>query len=180
MRRPACFASVLIAFGFAAPFAAPATPAAAADYSGPETRVRERAVKHVRTYRKAYVVRTRGPTARMERDFTGALPACDDPAVLGHLSRRFVTRERGYWGSDLELAAFGHVRELGYRSWGAEFIPRRFCSAKTMTTDHRQRRVYYEIGEGFAFAGVGWDVNWCVTGLDYNLAYAPACKMARP
>ncbi|WP_271199216.1 hypothetical protein [Methylopila turkensis] len=114
------------------------------------------------------------------RGYTGALPACGDERVLGHIAGRFASRERGYWGSSLELAGFSRTRELGYRSWGAEFIPRRFCAARVVTTDGRKRSVYYEIGEGFAFAGAGWDVNWCVTGLDRNLAYAPGCKMARP
>jgi hypothetical protein len=28
--------------------------------------------------------------------------------------------------------------------------------------------------------GATWGVEWCVTRLDRNWAYNPACKMARP
>jgi len=28
--------------------------------------------------------------------------------------------------------------------------------------------------------GWGWGVEWCVVGLDRNLAYAPSCSVLRP
>ncbi|MFD1332348.1 hypothetical protein ACFQ4O_10095 [Methylopila musalis] len=120
------------------------------------------------------------PASATFRGYTGLLPACDDGRVLGRVAGLFATRERGYWASGLEIAAFDRPREIGYRSWGPEFIPRRFCAARTVTNDGRRRQAFYEIGEGFGFAGIGWDVNWCVTGLDRNRAHAPGCKMTRP
>lgn len=114
------------------------------------------------------------------RGFSGRLPACGDSGVIGRITSAFAARERGYWGSDLALEALGHPREIGYRSWGPSFVPRRFCAAETVTTDRRPRRVFYEIIEGDGFAGMGWGVNWCVTGLDRHRAFAPGCKMVRP
>jgi hypothetical protein len=38
----------------------------------------------------------------------------------------------------------------------------------------------YSIAEDLGVIGVTWGVEWCITGLDRNFAYAPACKMAEP
>ncbi len=41
-------------------------------------------------------------------------------------------------------------------------------------------RVDYSVRENLGLFGRGWNVNWCVAGLDRELSYAPNCKMARP
>lgn len=115
-----------------------------------------------------------------ERGYTALLPACDDPSVLSSVTSAFSHREKAFWGSGLELVEFHRPREVGYRSWGASFIPRRFCVAHSRTNDGRKRVVSYNIAEQQGFAGYGWGVEWCVSGLDRSLAYAPGCKMARP
>lgn len=114
------------------------------------------------------------------RGYTGLLPSCGDAHVHGEVAGAFSQTERLYWGTDLRLTAFIRPREIGYRTWGPSFIPRRFCSAGTYTTDGRLRTVVYSIAERQGFASLGWGVEWCVTGLDRSLAYAPDCKMARP
>lgn len=116
----------------------------------------------------------------IERGYSGRLPACDDPAVLGHVTSAFSDREKSYWGSGLELVEFRRPREIGYRSWGWSFIPRRFCVAHSRTNDGRKRLVSYNIAEQQGIASLSWGVEWCVSGLDRSLAYAPGCKMARP
>lgn len=157
--------------------ASAAAPAVAADYAGSERHRAgpQRADRHIVRFEPAP-----RQAAPLDRGFSGALPACADPSVIGYVTRRFAATERAYWGSPLEIATVEHPRELGYRSWGGEFIPRRFCAARTWTSDGRKRRLYYEIGEGFAFASLGWDVNWCVTGLDRSTAYGGACRAAQP
>ncbi len=114
------------------------------------------------------------------RGFSGALPSCADPGVQARIQSSFASREREYWSSGLELSSFTHYRELGYRSWGPEFVPRRFCGAEAYTSDGRRRGVYWLVADSQGFAGVGTGVEWCVTGLDRSYAFAPNCKMARP
>lgn len=116
----------------------------------------------------------------IDRGYSGRLPACDDPAVLSSVSSGFSSREREFWRSGLELVEFRRPREIGYRSWGWSFIPRRFCVAHSLTNDGRKRVVSYNIAESQGFASLSWGVEWCVSGLDRSLAYAPGCKMARP
>lgn len=172
----------LVRFGLAlaalAAVAAPGGSASAADYPGYGGH--HRAHAHHPHRHVVRVEPARRPAASLYRDFSGALPACSDPSVIGYVAGRFAATERGYWNSNLQLATVDRPRELGYRSWGNEFIPRRFCAARTFTSDGRKRQLYYEIGEGFAFASLGWDVNWCVTGLDRSTAYGGHCRAAQP
>lgn len=109
----------------------------------------------------------------------GALPFCHDPAVLGEVTSSFNSREATYWGP-LQAVAYDRVRELAYRPWGEDLIPRRFCSGFVALNDGTLRRVDYSVRENLGLFGLTWNVNWCVSGLDRHRSYAPECKMARP
>jgi len=113
-------------------------------------------------------------------NYTGILPLCDDPAVSGRIVDRFASRESGYWNSSLTIQHVDRYHQLAFSPWGASFIPRRFCTARVLTSDGRYRRVSYSIGEDLGWLGATWGVEWCVDGTDRNLAFAPNCKMARP
>ncbi len=108
------------------------------------------------------------------------LPFCDNRRVFGEISSAFHDKESEYWNSDLRLVAFEDPVELGYRPWGAEFFPRRFCHARTHASDGVVREVYYAVIHNAGTLGIRHRVEWCVTGLDRNLAFAPGCKMAGP
>lgn len=121
-----------------------------------------------------------GPLDRLLTGYHGHIPACDSEWALHTISWRFGYKEWRYWGGRDALTQFGDVREIAYRPWGPEYTPRRYCQAKVRVSDHRDTVVYYSIIEAGGFAGVGWGVEWCVVGYDYNLAYAPNCRAARP
>ncbi|WP_439497702.1 hypothetical protein [Bosea sp. (in: a-proteobacteria)] len=109
----------------------------------------------------------------------GALPACDDPSVLGELTSWFNSREAKFWGP-LQVVTYDRIRPLAYRPWGDDFIPRRFCTGRIALNDGSLHRVDYSVRENLGLFGRGWNVNWCVNGLDRHRSYAPDCKMARP
>ncbi len=123
---------------------------------------------------------------------TGIVPACESPWALQTIASRFGYKEWRYWYSDARIDLFGPVREIAYRPWGPEYTPRRYCEAKVYVADtfqvdkYKYKRkakpttVYYSIIEKGGFAGIGWGVEWCVVGYDYNFAYAPNCRAARP
>ncbi|HEY0912773.1 MAG TPA: hypothetical protein VGD75_21335, partial [Bradyrhizobium sp.] len=96
------------------------------------------------------------------------------------ISTQFREKESTYWNSALQITAFGEIREIAFRPWQSDNIPRRFCSADVMLSDGKPRKVNYSIIEDGGFAGFGQGVEWCVTGLDRNWAYAPNCRLARP
>jgi len=108
------------------------------------------------------------------------LPACDDASALALISSRFAEKESRYWNSSLTIQGFERLRETAFRPWAHDTIPRRFCRGLALISDGRARRVYYWIGEDTGMTGLSWGVEWCVDGLDRNLAYHPHCKMARP
>ena len=112
--------------------------------------------------------------------YDGVLPACDAQAVLGRIVSRFGEKEEAFWNSRLKIAGFDQIREVAFRSWAANAIPRRFCSGIVRISDGSQHPLHYAIGEDTGMIGASFGVEWCVVGLDRNWAYNPACKMAEP
>jgi hypothetical protein len=112
--------------------------------------------------------------------YDGVLPPCDLPSVLGKISARFTEKEGRFWNSALTIVGYERIRETGYRPWVANAIPRRFCSGIAVISDGRRQRIHYSIGEDTGMIGMTWGVEWCVVGLDRNMAYNPNCQMARP
>ena len=137
------------------------------------------------------------PAERRYLPWSGDLPACDNSGVLGRIQARFSQAESGYWQSGLEIVSFDPFREIGYRSTGADYIPRRYCTARAQLNDGKMRQVSYWVGEDLGFSGGdyagmllpfssqtsllgNWGVTFCVNGLDRNYAYGPDCRAARP
>src|SRR4029079_6604535 len=75
--------------------------------------------------------------------YDGVLPPCD--AALDRIASRFAQKEGRFWDSDLQILGFERVREIAFRPWAQQTIPRRFCSAVAHVSDGRQHAVYYSI-----------------------------------
>ncbi len=122
--------------------------------------------------------------------YSARLPTCGDPAVLAKISSQFAEKESTFWNSSLTLVEYAHIKPLAWRPWGVDTIPRRYCTASVVVSNGRRHRIDYSIAEDLdsiaenfgwlGWLGLGWGVNWCVLGLDRNLAYSPSCRMARP
>ena len=112
--------------------------------------------------------------------YDGVLPSCDLSAALNTIASRFAQKEGRFWNSDLTIQGYERVREVAFRPWAPNTIPRRFCSALALVSDGLKHPVHYSIAETTGMIGASWGVEWCVVGLDRNMAYSPACKMARP
>ena len=117
---------------------------------------------------------------RYVHPYSGALPVCEDLSVLQRIASRFQEADREYWSSGLQIIAYEKVRETGYRANGLDFIPKRYCSAGVQMTDGRTRLVRYSIGENLGIIGWGWGIDWCIVGLDRNLAFGGGCRVAGP
>jgi hypothetical protein len=112
--------------------------------------------------------------------YDGVLPPCDYPGVVDRISSRFAEKEGRFWNSNLTIQGYERIRETAFRPWAPNTIPRRFCSAMALVSDGLKHPVHYSIAETSGMIGANWGVEWCVVGLDRNMAYSPACKMARP
>jgi len=110
--------------------------------------------------------------------YDGRLASCE--AVLGTITSQFQEKESTFWNSSLQITAYGRIHETAFRPWQSDNIPRRYCSGDVMLSDGKMRTVHYSIIEDGGFAGYNQGVEWCVTGLDRNWAYNPACRAARP
>lgn len=119
------------------------------------------------------------PAEQRYSPYSGNVPSCTDEAVLNRIQSRFSQKESEYWHSSLAIASYDRVRQLGLRTEGKSFIPRRYCTARVMMSDQRYRQVSYQIGEGLGIIGWGFGVDFCVSGLDRNWAYAPACRVVQ-
>lgn len=108
------------------------------------------------------------------------LPLCNSRGIFGAISSAFHDKESEYWNSDLRLVSFAEPIEVGYRTWGPEFFPRRFCIARAQVSDGAIHDIHYAIIHKAGTLGIAHRVEFCVDGLDRNLAYAPGCKMAGP
>ncbi|MGD0641197.1 MAG: hypothetical protein ABSC22_10660 [Roseiarcus sp.] len=120
------------------------------------------------------------PAEQRYSPFSGDIPSCDDPGVLSTITSRFAQKESEYWNSALEIEGYDRIREIGFRSNGAGYIPRRYCVARAQMNDLEPRAVIYTVQQNLGVIGWGYGVEWCVVGLDRNLAYAPGCQAARP
>ena len=112
--------------------------------------------------------------------YEAVVPLCDESGPLYKIQSRFADKEGKFWNSALQIVAFENIREVAFRPWRAESIPRRFCQGRVLTSDGVRRPIHYWIGEDTGWLGVAWGVEWCIVGLDRNWAFNPNCKMARP
>lgn len=113
-------------------------------------------------------------------NYSGDVPACDEQAALNLIAQRFGETEQRFWDSNLTITQFEHLKEIAFRPWGPEILPRRYCRGTVYTSDARKRPIYYAIVESGGFLGASWGVEWCVVGLDREYADAPSCKMVQP
>jgi hypothetical protein len=117
-----------------------------------------------------------------------ALPECHAATALNAVAVNFAQKEARFWPQQrgwvydkgLKIVGYEDVREVAYRPWAPNAIPRRFCTAVALVTDGLKHPIHFSIGESTGMIGAGFGVEWCVVGLDRNWAYSPSCKMARP
>ncbi len=120
------------------------------------------------------------PAERRDHDYEASIPPCDHPAVTADIMGDFETRESRFWNSSLRIVQFDRVRQLAWRPWGLDYIPRRFCSGTVLTSDGVKRRVDYSVREDLGTIGITWGTEWCVAGLDRHYSFSPDCRQARP
>ena len=120
------------------------------------------------------------PAEDRYRPFAAELPACDDTIVLWRVTSDFAYKESRYWNSEMRIDAVEKIQEIGYRSNGLGYIPRRYCVGAAKMSDNKVHKVVYSIVQSGGFVGLTFGVESCVVGFDRNLAFAPACGVLRP
>ena len=60
-----------------------------------------------------------------------------------------------------------------------QFIARRYCGGTANMSDGQQRTIWYLIEDGMGLAGMGDNVEFCISGLDRWLVYNGSCRVLR-
>lgn len=105
-------------------------------------------------------------------------PSCQDEKVLRKIVKRFNQTEKIYWqGRNLTLTGITdpHLHNDTYLQESP--FARQYCHATAHFADHRKRKMHFLIEDGAGFAGVGWNVEYCIHGLDPWKYYDGRCRV---
>jgi hypothetical protein len=107
--------------------------------------------------------------------------ACEDPHIVAKIVDRF--RHQAFNVHHLpglrisELRDIHEHRYLPYREdWP---IARRYCGGTVDLSDGRSRTIWYLIEDGMGLAGMGDNVEFCVSGFDRWMVYNGRCRVLR-
>ncbi|MDO9416049.1 hypothetical protein [Pararhizobium sp.] len=110
----------------------------------------------------------------------GAPSACENPSVLGFITRRFDYKAKHYLYADLAITDISHVGQSRYEPLSeTRRTSREYCHAKVSMSDGERRSVWYLIERNWGFAGIGPSVEFCISGLDPWYVYGAQCKSLR-
>ena len=108
---------------------------------------------------------------------------CGNQKVLGRIASRFSHQVRHVPHlPQVEIADFERIRESRHlpKIAGERPIDRRYCQARAWLSDGRSRDVWYLIEKPMGFAGIGSNVEFCVSGFDRWNVYNGRCRVLRP
>jgi capsid protein len=105
--------------------------------------------------------------------------ACSQNWVFGKITNRFAYQVRHV--PNLPLVAitdFQNIRETRYLPAQEDRpIGRTYCSADVILSDGNARDIWYLIEEGQGYAGIGDNVEFCVSGFDRWYVYNGGCRV---
>ncbi|MFN4272935.1 MAG: hypothetical protein ACK4F5_08995 [Aliihoeflea sp.] len=110
-----------------------------------------------------------------------------DPGVCGHervlnrIATRFDHQVRNVPNlPQVAIAGFHNIRENRHRpAMKDRPIDRRYCHAVVSLTNGHSRDVWYLIEVPMGFAGIGSNVEFCVSGFDRWYVYGGSCRILR-
>jgi hypothetical protein len=107
--------------------------------------------------------------------------ACEDPLILAKITDRF--RHQAFMVHHLpglRIVDFQQIHEHRYLPYSEDWpIARRYCGATAELSDGRSRTIWYLIEDGMGLAGLGDNVEFCVSGFDRWMVYNGRCRVLR-
>lgn len=108
---------------------------------------------------------------------------CGHQAVLNRIASRF--RHQVNHVPHLANVAINDFRQISEslnkpQIAGERPIERRYCHASADMSDGQSRNVWYVIERPAGFAGIGSNVEFCVSGFDRWNVYDGRCRVLRP
>lgn len=113
--------------------------------------------------------------------YTEDAGACSERWVLGRITNRFAYQVRHVPNlPQVAIMDFHNIHLNRYLPAQEDRpIGRTYCGAKVALSDGGSRDIWYLIEEGQGFAGVGDNVEFCVSGFDRWFVYNGRCRVLR-
>ncbi len=108
----------------------------------------------------------------------GSVVECNNSGVLKTIDARF---DHAFLNRDviaIDSISKVHQHRL-INATERSPIARRYCGAVATMSDGRERTMWYLIEDGMGLAGIGDNVEFCVSGLDPMKAYDGRCRVLK-
>ena len=110
-----------------------------------------------------------------------SFPECSEAGVLAKIEKQFRYGENRTWKRGFLISEINGVRTLRTRDRARPALhSRRYCNATVHFTDGRRSKVHCLIEEGAGFVGFGFNVAYCIDGLDPWRVSDGFCRTVRP
>jgi capsid protein len=111
-----------------------------------------------------------------------AVGECAEPRYLAKITKGFDHQVKHVPNlPDVAITDFRNIHEHryepGYETDSDAPIARRYCGAKVVLSDGRSRDLWYLIESRMGFAGMGDNVEFCVSGFDRWNVYNGRCRV---
>jgi type II secretory pathway pseudopilin PulG len=108
----------------------------------------------------------------------GQVADCDNASVLKTIDKRF---DHAFLNKDvIAIDSITKVHQHRFEDATERSpIARRYCGAVATTSDGRERTMWYLIEDGMGLAGIGDNVEFCVSGIDKMKAYDGRCRVLK-
>lgn len=105
--------------------------------------------------------------------------ACADQRVLARISHRFRHQVRHVPNlPDVEIVGYARLGEKRFEPKSERHpISRRYCHGSVDLSDGKRRPMWYLIERPMGFAGIGSNVEFCISGFDRWLVYGGRCRV---
>lgn len=106
---------------------------------------------------------------------------CDDPGILSRIRSKFDHQVRHVPHlPGVAITDFRRIHQHRYLPAREKWpIARRYCGATAQLSDGRERYVWFLIENPMGYAGIGNNVEFCVTGFDRWYVYSGRCRVLR-
>ncbi len=123
-----------------------------------------------------------GPASAWELGiWDGEAQVCDNQSVLKKIERRFRHQVKHVPHlPDVRIDAIERIHQHRYLPARENRpIARRYCHGTAQLSDGRRKKIWYLIEDHQGFAGIGDNVEFCVSGFDRWNVYNSYCRILR-
>ncbi len=106
---------------------------------------------------------------------------CEDGSILRKIERRFRHQVKHVAHlPDVRIETIRRIHQHRYQPAGDNSpIARRYCHGTAELTDGRHKKIWYLIEDHQGLAGLGDNVEFCVSGFDRWNVYNSYCRILR-